>query len=185
MTVVPKAAHSFDASNDLLLLLQGLGLLEKAEDREAADKETRYRSRNVFVGRTETPYSLQVITAGTLALTQQTVKVTAALGGAGGVLASVAGFWRGVTAVERVTFMGAAAVVLATTLVAIALVVRADVAARSEVHAAEYAARGRVAAAFLRSAPVALLFCGATGQQALTSGTTSTGSPPPPPPSGI
>lgn len=140
-----------DANQDLVEpmqeVLEGIALLETKDDAtKAADAENPLLS---FTTST-TPYSLQVITAGALAFSQQAAKVVASLGGVTAILAAIKGIWYTSNSTEAAAMVGGAAFVLAALFVALAIIVRADVQARSLAQAAEYQARAQVAARFLR-----------------------------------
>jgi hypothetical protein len=128
-------------------LAQGLELQRKDED-----PPDRFADKNVFVQREDTPYSLQLITAGSLRISQQAVKVVTWLGGAGGIAAAVGGFWLNLDLAERLAYVGFGAGMLAVAFLSIAIIVRSDVQARGQAQAAEYEARGRIAATFLSAA---------------------------------
>jgi hypothetical protein len=157
-------------------LLRGLAVLE--DDQAGAKANEQENSFNPFSAAT-TPYSLQVITAGSLAFSQQAAKLVTGLGGVAAILAVIKGIWFSSGAAEKVALIGGAAVVLAALFVSIAIIVRSDVLARSRAQAAEYAAREHIAAAFLRAAERAqadsaghvdkywLKTTGATGWQAV------------------
>lgn len=130
-------------------LLRGLAVLEDTQAGAKANEQEN--SFNPFSAAT-TPYSLQVITAGSLAFSQQAAKIVTGLGGIAAILAAIKGIWFSSGSAEKVGFIGGAAVVLAALFVSLAIIVRSDVQARSRAQAAEYAARGHIAAAFLQAA---------------------------------
>lgn len=130
-------------------LLRGLAVLED-EQIGAKPNEKEY-TFNPFSAKA-TPYSLQVITAGTLSFSRQSAKVVTSLGGAAAILAAVKGIWFSSASGERVAFIVGAAVVLAALFVSLAIIVQSDVQARSRAQAAEYAAREHIATAFLQAA---------------------------------
>jgi hypothetical protein len=130
-------------------LLRGLAVLE--DDQTGAKANQQENSFNPFSA-AATPYSLQVITAGSLAFSQQAAKLVTGLGGVAVILAVIRGIWFTSGATEKVGFIGGAAVVLAAVFVSLAIIVRSDVQARSTAQAAEYAAREHIAAAFLQAA---------------------------------
>lgn len=127
-------------------VLEGIAVLETKEDQSSAEKK-----ENSLLSFTQatTPYSLQVITAGALAFSQQAAKVVAGLGGVTAILAAIKGIWYTSNSTEAAAMVGGAAFVLAALFVALAVIVRSDVQARSLAQAAEYQARARVAATFL------------------------------------
>lgn len=96
-----------------------------------------------------TPHSLQVITAGALALSKWAVGLIAALGGSGVILAWLNDFWAGEAIPVRVAITLGLSLLLAALAIAVAAIVRADVHARATATAAQYHARARVAAAFI------------------------------------
>jgi hypothetical protein len=147
-------AVKWPAANDNLLgptqeLLRGLAVLE--DEQAGAGANEHENSFNPFSAAT-TPYSLQVITAGTLAFSQQAAKIVTGLGGAAAILAAIKGIWFSSGSAEQVAFIGGAAVVLAALFVSLAIIVRSDVLARSRAQAAEYAAREHIASTFLQAA---------------------------------
>jgi hypothetical protein len=139
---------AFDASGEdlatgLRALLQDSRLLETAED-EA-------KGVGLFSG---TPQSMQIVTAGSTALTKVWTTVTAALGGGGAIFAAVSTFWKDFgtgteAAIQRSALMVSAALLASAVVVAISAMVRADVQGRATAQAAAYAARGVYAAAFM------------------------------------
>jgi len=148
-----------EASTDLLppvkRLLCELGVLEdRGSDltNSTAEERERWADKNVFLGRVDTPHSLQVITAGSLRFSQQAAKVVTYLGGVAGIAATVRSFWSGVSSLERAVYIGAAAVLIASAVFSVAIIVRSDVQARAMAQSAEYDARGRIAATFLQAA---------------------------------
>lgn len=126
--------------------LRGLNVLEG----DPATPNEKENSFNPFAQAT-TPYSLQVITAGSLAFSQQGARIVTGLGGITVILAAIKGIWYSSGTGERVAFIGGAAIVLAALLVSLAIIVRSDVQARSTAQAAEYAARAEIASAFLQT----------------------------------
>lgn len=130
-------------------LLRGLAVLE--DDQAGAKANEQENSFNPFSAAT-TPYSLQVITAGSLAFSQQAAKLVTGIGGVAAILAVIKGIWFSSGTAEKASLIGGAAVVLAALFVSLAIIVRSDVLARSRAQAAEYAAREHIAAAFLRAA---------------------------------
>jgi hypothetical protein len=133
-------------------LLQGLSVLEGQQSGTKANEQEN--SFNPF-SPTTTPYSLQVITAGSLAFSQQGARLVTGLGGVAVILAAIKGIWFSSGNAEKVGFIASAAVVLAALFVSLAIIIRSDVQARSTAQAAEYAAREHIAAAFLRAAELA------------------------------
>ncbi|MEO7447236.1 MAG: hypothetical protein ABI336_03085 [Humibacillus sp.] len=108
-----------------------------------------------------TPQSLQVMTAGSTALTKGWTVVTAGLGGGSAIFAAIATFWKdfgtGIEeALQRSVLMLSAALLAAAVVWAVAAMVRADVQGRATAQAALYAARGVYAGAFLSTVQAAL-----------------------------
>lgn len=147
----PKAqwpGKAFDASGEdlatgLRALLQDSRLLETTDD-EA-------KGVGLFSG---TPQSMQIVTAGSTALTKWWTAATAALGGGGAIFAAVSTFWKDFgtgteAAIQRSALMVAAALLASAVVLAISAMVRADVEGRANAQAAAYAARGVYAAAFM------------------------------------
>jgi hypothetical protein len=129
-----------DLSAPVRQLLHDLRLLEKPGDE----------------GRTnllKTPQSLQVMTAGTTALSKAWAGLLGFFGGGGALLTALDGLGASGkdTPLQRAVFVASAAVMLAAVAVSIALIVRGDVAARAAASAAEYRARAEVATALLGS----------------------------------
>ena len=123
----PAAATGSDLLQPARDFLQGVGLLENATDAQAQTEPTE-KPFNPFTPST-TPYSLQVITAGTLAFSREAAGIVSSLGGVTVILAAIKGIWFSSSNSERVTFIGGAAVVLAAVFVSIAIIVRSDVQA--------------------------------------------------------
>lgn len=129
-----------DLLNPVAALLKGLAVLDEKPN------ETDATSTKAFE---PTPYSMQVISAGALALSSTFSRFVAWLGGLGGIAAGAAGFFADLDAAPQAAALAGAAVLLSAAFISIALIVRADVTARSVAQAAEYAARGTIAAEFL------------------------------------
>jgi hypothetical protein len=100
-----------------------------------------------------TPPSLQVITAGSTALSKGWASLVGIFGGAGAIWTALQGFGADPQdePLQRAVFVASAAVILAAAVIAIAVIVRGDVTARAEASAAEYQARAHVATALLNS----------------------------------
>jgi hypothetical protein len=144
--------ESVSQDNDLLApaaaFLRGLAVLES--DPRANDTEAEaVKTQDAFA---TTPYSLQLITGGTLALSRWASRTVAAIGGAGAVTGAVATVFGDLDGRGQVVLVGGASAVLAVALISIAIIVRSDVLARGTAQAAEYAARGNIAASFLHAA---------------------------------
>jgi hypothetical protein len=127
--------------------LRGLAVLEN-EPKDSNPEATAVSSNRAFAA---TPYSLQVITAGTLTFSKTASRFVAGLGGLSGIAAAFSGFFGGLNSGPQAALLGGAALVLASALLAIAIIVRSDVIARSTAQAAEYQARGQIAAMFLET----------------------------------
>ncbi len=95
---------------------------------------------------------MQVITAGSTALSKITTAVVAAFGGAAALGAAVLAFLQDDrnSAPLMLVLVGSVAAVLSATVLSIALIVRADLSARSAATSAEYRARAETAAALLQ-----------------------------------
>jgi hypothetical protein len=128
-------------------LLRGLALLENNPDPGTQEAQTA-ASTSAFGA---TPYSMQVITAGSLALSKTAMRIITGLGGFAAVGATVSSFFQNLDPAPQVALLGGAAIVLAASAISIAIVVRADVSARGSAQAAEYQARGLVASNFLQT----------------------------------
>ena len=128
-----------DLATPLQRLLLELNLLESQPDVALNRKAS-------------TPWSLQVITAGSLQLTKVTSGLIGTLGGAGAIWAAVKGFAISQHDPDRLAYIAAAAAIVSLVAIAIAIIVRSDVMARAHATAAEYDARARSAAAFLETA---------------------------------
>lgn len=100
---------------------------------------------------TATPYSLQVISAGALALSK-IVAAAIASGSVAAAAAAVATFYKNEEVPLRVALVAATGVLLASAVFGIAIIVRSDVQARSRGTAAQYAARASVTCGFLTTA---------------------------------
>ena len=123
-------------------LLEGLNLLETEDDKKKSQEKGNY----------STPWSLQVITAGSFQLSKVGTALVATLGGGAAVWAAVKGFWISQHDPDRLAYIGAAALIVSVLAVAIAIIVHSDVMARAQATAAEYDARARSATAFLNTA---------------------------------
>jgi hypothetical protein len=134
-------------------LLEGLSVLESAGDISEASASTPPKDQpfNPF-STSETPYSLQVITAGSLAFSQQAAKIVTALGGSAAILAAIKAIWFTSGSADRAAIIAGAAAVLAAVFISLAIIVRSDVQARATAQAAEYEARARIASVFLQTA---------------------------------
>jgi hypothetical protein len=141
------------ADGDLLKpaqeFLQGLDVLESDADKN--DPSAKQDNALVPFKPATTPASLQVITAGSLAFSQQAAKIVTALGGSAAILAAIKAIWFTSTAPVMAAIIGGAAVVLAAVFISLAVIVRSDVQARGIAQAAEYEARGRIASTFLQA----------------------------------
>ena len=131
-------------SNDLLTplndLLLNLNVLEPTDsDGEPLKKTTPLR----------TPFSLQLITAGSTTMSKWIGTTIAGLGGASTVLAGIRAFVGGLPDTVKVGWAAAAAGCLIATIIGLAIILRADVSGRAKAAAAEYAARADIAAQFL------------------------------------
>ncbi|MCU1538466.1 MAG: hypothetical protein JWP82_2817 [Humibacillus sp.] len=145
---------AFDAGGDdlttgLRLMLEDARLLETQAD------ETK------GVGLLSTPQSLQVLTAGSTALTKVWTIVAAALGGGGAIFAAVSSFWTNFgsgleAALQRSVLMLSAALLASAVVWGVAAMVRADVQGRATAQAALYVARGVYAQAFLSTVQAAM-----------------------------
>lgn len=131
-----------DLAGPLRSLLEGLNLLETEDDKKKSQEKGNY----------STPWSLQVITAGSFQLSKVGTALVATLGGGAAVWAAVKGFWISQHDPDRLAYIGAAALIVSVLAVAIAIIVHSDVMARAQATAAEYDARARSATAFLNTA---------------------------------
>lgn len=140
-------ASAGDLAVPLRNLLVELNILETKADQDASGKK--------FGGKA-TPWSLQVITAGSLQLSKVVSGLVGALGGGAALWAAIKGFALSQHDPDRLAYIGAATAIVAVVALALAVVVRSDVMARAQATAAEYEARAQTAAAFLAAArPVA------------------------------
>lgn len=142
----PDGAYSTegdDLSEPIQALLRDMHLLEQPAGDQA---KVPWGLRNT------TPFAMQVITAGSTALSKITTTVVAAFGGAAALGAAVLAFLQDDrnSAPLMLVLVGSVAVVLSATVLAIALIVRADLSARSAATSAEYRARAETAAALLQ-----------------------------------
>lgn len=134
-------ATSTDLGGPLRSLLEDLNFLETQQDQHDGVQAL-----------STTPWSLQVITAGSLQISKVTATLVGGLGGATAVWAAIKGFWISQHDPDRLAYIGAAAVIVSVVAVALAIIVRSDVIARAQATAAEYDARARTAVAFLQTA---------------------------------
>jgi hypothetical protein len=100
-------------------------------------------------GLLSTPFSLQVITAGSTSISKWIGTTIAGLGGVSTVLAGLRAFAGGLDDTVKVGWAAAAAACLIATIIGLAVILRADVSGRATATAAEYAARSLIAAQFL------------------------------------
>lgn len=128
-----------DLSEPLKQLLSDLNLLEPST--QPTDG----------VGVTGTPYSLQVIRAGALALNKAWATI-AGLAGVSGLITAIGGAWQADHAGSRVALIAGGSFITAAAFVAVALIVRGDVGARAATTVAQYHARAAVAISFLAAA---------------------------------
>jgi hypothetical protein len=156
MTDVIWPAANADLLKPTKDLLEGVSVLENGNDINDASGSSPSKDQpfNPFSTST-TPYSLQVITAGSLAFSQQAAKIVTALGGSAAILAAIKAIWFTSGATEIATIIAGAAVVLAAVFISLAIIVRADVQARATAQAAEYGARACISSAFLQTAELA------------------------------
>lgn len=134
-------AAAVDSGGDDLLpptrsFLEKLNVLEKEGER---------------VTPIQTPQSLQVVTAGSTALSKTISTLVAALGGGTVVWAAVKGFWIAQPENQRIAYIWATALIVSAVAIALAIIVHADVRGRSVASAAEYEARANIAKAFLQT----------------------------------
>jgi hypothetical protein len=99
----------------------------------------------------DTPESLQVIQAGSLATSRLWTKLVGA-GTVGTAAAGVAAFWNDQTDSVRIAVVLGAAIVLAAGAVGIAVILNADVRGRAAATVAQYQARSQVSTNFIESA---------------------------------
>ena len=153
MTDVTWPAANADLLKPTKDLLEGVAVLEGEDDINVASGSAPPKDQpfNPFSSST-TPYSLQVITAGSLAFSRQASKIVTALGGSAAILAAIKAIWFTSGATEIATIIAGAVVLLAAVFVSLAIIVRSDVQARATAQAAEYEARARIASAFLQTA---------------------------------
>lgn len=153
MTDVKWPAANADLLGPTKELLEGVAVLENITDIGTASGQNAPKDQpfNPF-SRSTTPYSLQVITAGSLSFSQQAVKIVTALGGSAAILAAIKAIWFTSGSAERASIVAGAAVVLAALIISLAIIVRSDVQARATAQAAEYEARARIASVFLQTA---------------------------------
>jgi hypothetical protein len=153
MTDVKWPAANADLLGPTKDLLEGVAVLENADDAGTGPGQTPPKDQpfNPFSAST-TPYSLQVITAGSLAFSQQAAKIVTALGGSAAILAAIKAIWFTSVSAEMAAIIAGAAVVLAAVFISLAIIVRSDVQARATAQAAEYEARARITSVFLQGA---------------------------------
>jgi uncharacterized protein YaiE (UPF0345 family) len=153
MTDVKWPAANADLLGPTKDLLEGVAVLEGVADIKDASGTAAPKDRpfNPF-STSATPYSMQVITAGSLAFSQQAAKIVTALGGSAAILAAIKAIWFTSGSAERAAIIAGAAAVLAAVFISLAIIVRSDVQARATAQAAEYEARARIASVFLQTA---------------------------------
>ncbi len=102
---------------------------------------------------TQTPPSVQVITAGATTLGKYWPAVIAFFGGGGAIATGIKGWGLGTgnSVTERAVLTASAAGLAAAVAIAVAIMVRADVGSRALASAAQYQARASVASALLTS----------------------------------
>jgi hypothetical protein len=98
-----------------------------------------------------TPYSLQVIESGGLALSKLWATLIASVGGLSSLGALFAGFFSSQGPNRQMVLYGSAAVFLSATIIAVAIIVRSDVMARSHASSARLAARAQVVDAMINA----------------------------------
>lgn len=108
------------------------------------------------LGRNKTPYSLQVIKAGSTALSRRWAAIVAGAGGLPALWALVQGLTNTLGAQDdapmvRAAFLLAGSVLLSTAVIAVAIIVRSDVTARAAGTAARAHAEASIAVASLSS----------------------------------
>jgi len=135
----PVAEKGSDVLDPLTKLLFNLNVLEGTDSSGAPLQPTLW----------STPYSLQVITAGSTAASKWVGTVIASLGGLSTLLAGLRAFVGTLDDTVKVGWAAAAAACLIATIIGLAIIVRADIAGRAQATAAEYAARRVIAAQFL------------------------------------
>jgi hypothetical protein len=126
-----------DLSAPVLTFLKDLNLLEDPQQHVTAFS---------------TPASLQVITAGSTALSKTAASLVASVGGGAALWSAIKGFWIAQPQAQRLAYIAATALIVAVVALALALNVRADLHARALASAAEYDARAQAATAFLQTA---------------------------------
>lgn len=143
-----------DKGEDLLAptraFLVGLNLTEVEKDKPDGKGTDGFEERP-FTGATKTPYSFQVIYAGTLQFSRSAAKIVAYFGGATVIVGALGAAWNSSDTPLQIAFVGGTALVIAALAIALAVIVRSDVQARATAQAAEYHARGDVAVAFLNT----------------------------------
>jgi len=153
MTDVKWPAANADLLGPTKDLLEGVAVLEGVADIKDASGTAAPKDRPFKPFSTSaTPYSMQVITAGSLAFSQQAAKIVTALGGSAAILAAIKAIWFTSGSAERAAIIAGAAAVLAAVFISLAIIVRSDVQARATAQAAEYEARARIASVFLQTA---------------------------------
>ena len=106
---------------------------------------------NQHVTAARTPESLQVITAGSTALSKSIATLIGSLGGGAALTAAIKGFWLTQPEGQKLAYIGATALIVSVVALTLALIVRADLNARAVATAAEYAARAQATTAFLQT----------------------------------
>ena len=105
-------ATSTDLGGPLRSLLEDLNLLETQQDQHDGVQAL-----------STTPWSLQVITAGSLQISKVTATLVGGLGGATAVWAAIKGFWISQHDPDRLAYIGAAAVIVSVLAVSLAIIV--------------------------------------------------------------
>src|SRR3712207_4116978 len=136
-----------DLSAPIKQLLKDMELLEERHHKDARGNVQELKA-TLWRG---TPPGLQVISAGSLAISKSMAALIATLGGGGGAFAAVKGLFLESDRTLQASYVWAAAVCVAMSAVALSVIVGADVTARSRSMAAEYRARADVAAGLLNS----------------------------------
>jgi hypothetical protein len=143
VATVQWPTSSVTAGDDVLAplrtLLLGLNVLE------GTDKAGEPLAPSLW----STPFSLQVITAGSTTISKWVGTAIAGLGGLSTLAAGLKAFLMGSHGSVTVGYAASAAACLVATIFGLAIVIRADVAGRAKAAAAEYEARKAVAVQFL------------------------------------
>jgi hypothetical protein len=116
-----------DLSGPITQLLKDMELLEERAGQD--DKGNKREIKATLLG--GTPPQLQVISAGSLAISKAMAALIAALGGGGGAFAAIKGFFLESDSSLQSTYVWSAAICVATSALALAVIVGADVTARS------------------------------------------------------